>query len=131
MLILSIFIVGMLCGTATAGHTFEDKGYKYKMSTKEVNKHKKNAKKNGRSYDHYPVSKTVHRDSMEKVTKKQFKKAQKSGSHIYGKNYDYIDCKKTSTGCYKVTLKKHAFMNCGVFYYKGNYHYSATAYTRK
>ena len=45
LIILSIFIVGMVMGAASASHTFKDKGYKYKMSDSKYNKMKKNAKK--------------------------------------------------------------------------------------
>ncbi len=117
----------MLCGSASASHTFKDKGYKYKMSTKEVNKLKKSAKKNTRAYKHVKVSKLVKKDSLEKVTKKQFLKAQKTGATPYGKNYQFVSCKKCGSH-YKVTLKRTAKMNCGVEYYKGKYSYYATAY---
>ena len=127
LLILSIFVIGMVLAPASASHTFKDKGYTYKMSTEKVNKLKKAAKKNTRSYTHVTVSKYVKTTSLEKVTKKKFLNAQKKGVTPYGKNYKFVSCKKSGSK-YIVTLKKTAKMNCGVEYYNGTYHYYATAY---
>lgn len=44
-IIVSIFLVGMIMGAASASHTFKDKGYKYKISNSKYNKMKQDAKK--------------------------------------------------------------------------------------
>ena len=49
MIILLIFTVGMIMGTASASHTFKADGYKYKMSDKKFKVMKKHAKKHGSS----------------------------------------------------------------------------------
>ncbi|MEE1133900.1 MAG: hypothetical protein UHW60_03955 [Methanobrevibacter sp.] len=126
ILILLIFTVGMVMGSASASHTFKDKGYKYKMSTKEVKKLKKYAKKNGRCYTHVKVSKTKNKYSYEKL--KVGKKYTYDGKFKVLKLVKVIKGKGVGDGGYLYKIKQYGKMNCAVQYYKGKYSYHATAY---
>ena len=66
MIILLIFTVGMIMGTASASHTFKADGYKYKMSDKKFKVMKKHAKKHGSSLKKVKASKTTYWTSIEK-----------------------------------------------------------------
>lgn len=138
LIILSIFIVGMVMGAASASHTFKDKGYKYKMSDSKYNKMKKNAKKEAKkrskmlghktsAYDskHVKVTKTskVYIAKNGKLNKKYikqtFKKAKKGWKYI-----KTVDKGKTGYQIYKKT----AHMNCKVEYYNGKYYSYGVVY---
>ena len=123
ILILLIFTTGMIMGAASASHTFKDKGYSYKMSTKQVKKMKKVAKKeeydikrvkvsktkNIKSYDRLKVGKTYTLNGKMKVLK-FIKRHEGTG---VGDSYNL----------YKV--RQYRYMDCYVDYYKGKYTYSA------
>ena len=118
----------MLCGTAAASHTFKDKGYTYKMPTKEETKIKKVAKKKGTSYVHHKVSKKKRIDSIEKL------KIGKTYRFNGGKTYKILKLVKTYKGSkyggggYNYLVQDFAKMNCRITYMNNNFVYHATTY---
>lgn len=130
-IIVSIFLVGMIIGTASASHTFKDKGYKYKISDSEYNKMKKNAKKQAKKMSKilgHPTSAYDHK--MVKVSKKSKvyiakngklnKKYPKQTINKIKKGWKYIKTVGNRKTGYQI-YKKTAHMNCKVEYYKGRY----------
>ena len=125
-------------GTASASHTFKDKGYKYKMSDSKYNKMKKNAKKQAKKMSKilgHPTSAYDHK--IVKVSKKSKVYIAKNGK--LNKKYPKQTIKKIKTGWkYIKTVsnsktgyqiyKKTAHMNCKVIYYKGKYMSYGVAY---
>lgn len=127
LIILSVFVVGMVMGSATASHTFKSKGYKYTMSTKDVKKSKKYAKKYGSDSNHKKVSKTKNKYSYESL---------KVGKtyNAFGEKFKVLKLvKKHSSsgvgdGGYTYKVKYYAKMNCKISYANGKYYYSAKVY---
>ena len=131
ILILLIFTTGMLISTASASHTFKDKGYKYIMKTPELKKMKKTAKKVGYDVRDKKVSKTKNLHSPELL--KIGKKYKLMGTN---KKFKVLSLKKTlksrgvGDGGYVYRVKQYAHIDCLVDYRNGKYTYSAVAYSR-
>lgn len=138
-------------GSVSAGHVFKDKGYKYEMGNKELNKYKKIAKKDakktykktgyivGHAGTEHKVSKIIKSDSLEPMTKKQFNKIK--NQREYYKNCKFLGCKKITKyvppdgkmfpkggyyTTYKIILKKTVKMELLISYVLGDgYYYDA------
>ena len=138
-IILSIFIVGMVMGVASASYTFKDKGYKYKISDSKYNKMKKYAKKEAEkrskllghptsAYDskHVKVSKTskVYIAKNGKINKKYPKQTMQKPK----KGWKYVKTVGQGSRTGYQLYKKTAHMNCKVEYYKGKFMSYGVAY---
>lgn len=128
LIVLSVFVVGMVMGAASAGHTFKDKGYKYKMGTKKFKSMKKYAKKTGHDSVHVKVSKTKYWTSIEKLKIGKTYKMTTGDKIKVLKLVKKYKGSKYGGGGYKYKVKKYAHMNCEVDYYKGKFSYYAVAY---
>ncbi|WP_296873050.1 hypothetical protein [uncultured Methanobrevibacter sp.] len=125
ILILLIFSVGMIMGTASASHTFKADGYKYKMSDKKFKAMKKHAKKHGSSLKTVKASKVRFSTSIEKL------KVGKTYTLPGGEKVKVLKFIKAYKGTkyggggYKYKVKYFARMDCWVDYVNGKYIYSA------
>ena len=125
ILILLIFAVGMIMGTASASHTFKADGYKYKMSDKKFKAMKKHAKKYGSSVKKVKGSKVMYWTSIEKL---KIGKTYNWGDGVKVKVLKFIKAfkgNKYGGGGYKYKAKQMVRMDCWVDYLNGKYYYSA------
>ena len=137
-IIVSIFLVGMIIGTASASHTFKDKGYKYKISNSKYNKMKQDAKKEAEKRSkllghqssayaskHVKVSKTskLYIAKNGKINKKYPKQTMNKAKN----GWKYIKTVNQGRTGYQL-YKKTAHMNCKVIYFNGRYMSYGVAY---
>jgi len=127
LIVLSIFIVGMVMGAASAGYTFKDDGYKYKMKSPELKKMKKSAKKDGVAMKY----RTVTKINKKYRSHEQFKVGKKYRNMIDESKFKILKvvkvhkAKGVGDGYYVYKVRQYTRMLCEVDYDDGWYSYFA------